>query len=244
VYPTELPEDLSLVRLYKKTFEERGWEVVLGSPYNLGHDERGLVLFDDPVSLLVRHYKTDWWGERQSAWDDEELLDPQPLEEPLEAVLATMLEGRVAVVNPFGAVVPQNKRAMAFMWEKIHLFSRRAQEVIRTHVPVTRRLEAFHAEQLVAEKDDWVLKSDYGAEGDEVVIGRLTTPAVWSESLAHARKGRWIAQRYFRAVEGAKCETINHGVFLLAGEAAGLYARIQVGATDDRALSAPVLVAS
>ncbi len=67
VYPTELPEDLSLVRLYKKIFEARGWEVVLGSPYNLAHDERGLLLFDQPISLMLRHYKTDWWGERQSA---------------------------------------------------------------------------------------------------------------------------------------------------------------------------------
>jgi glutathionylspermidine synthase len=200
------------------------------------------VLFDAPISLVLRHYKTDWWGERQSAWDDEELLDPQPLEEPLEAVLAAMLEGSAAVVNPFGAVVPQNKRAMAFMWEQIHRFSRRSQETIRAHVPVTRRLESVHLEQLQAQKDEWVLKSDYGAEGDEVVIGKLVTPEVWKESLAHARPGRWIVQRWFRAKEGPRGEIVNYGVFVLGGEAAGLYARVQVGATDDRALSAPVLV--
>ena len=243
IYPTELPEDLSLVRLYKKTFEERGWQVVLGSPFNLAHDARGLVLFDEPISLVLRHYKTDWWGERQSAWDDEELLDPQPLEEPLEAVLGALLDGSCAVVNPFGAVVPQNKRAMAFMWEQIHRFSRRSQETIRAHVPVTRRLEAFHVEQLVAQKDDWVLKSDYGAEGDEVVLGRLVTADEWKESLTHARRGRWIVQRYFHAKQGAKGEAINYGVFVIAGEAAGLYARVQAGVTDDRALSAPVLIA-
>lgn len=243
VYPTELPEDLSLVRLYKKTFEARGWEVVLGSPFNLVHDERGLVLFDEPVSLMLRHYKTDWWGERQSAWNDEELLDPQPLEEPLEAVLAALLEGSCTVVNPFGAVVPQNKRAMALMWEQIHRFSRRSQDTIRAHVPVTRRLEAFHMEQLVAQKDDWVLKSDYGAEGDEVVIGKLATPEVWVESLKQARKGRWIVQRYFNAKQDAQGAIVNYGVFVLAGEASGLYARAQVGATDDHALSAPVLIA-
>lgn len=244
VYPTELPEDLSLVRLYKRTFEERGFEIVLGSPYNLSHDPaRGLLLFDEPISLVLRHYKTDWWGERQSAWDDEDVLDPRPLEEPLEAVLAAMLDGTCAVVNPFGAVVPQNKRAMAFMWEQIHRFSRRSQEVIRAHVPPTRRLEAFHKEQLLAQKDDWVMKSDYGAEGDEVIIGRIVTPEIWKESLAHARKNRWIVQRYFQACEGTKGESINYGVFLLGGEASGLYARVQVGATDDRALSAPALIA-
>ena len=242
IYPTELPEDLPLVRLYKRTFEARGWEIVLGSPYNLGHDERGLLLFDEPVSLVLRHYKTDWWGERQSAWSDEELPDPQPLEEPLDAMMNAMLESKVAVVNPFGAVVPQNKRAMAFMWEEIHRFSRRSQETIRAYVPPTRRLEAIHLEQALAQKDEWVLKSDYGAEGDEVVIGKLTTAEEWQASLTLARKGRWILQRYFDAKRNDRGETMNYGVFVIAGEAAGLYARASTGATDDRSLSVPVLI--
>ena len=242
IYPTELPEDLALVRLYKRTFEARGWEIVLGSPYNLGYDERGLLLFDEPVSLVLRHYKTDWWGERQSAWTDEELPDPQPLEEPLGAMMNAMMESKVAIVNPFGAVVPQNKRAMAFMWEEIHRFSRRSQETIRAHVPQTRRLEAIHLEQAIAQKDDWVLKSDYGAEGDEVIIGKLVTPEEWQLSLRTARKGRWILQRYFEAKRTDRGETVNYGVVLIAGEAAGLYARASTGATDDRSLSVPVLI--
>jgi glutathionylspermidine synthase len=242
IYPTELPEDLSLVRLYRKSFEERGWSIVLGSPYNIAHDDRGLLVFDEPVSLLLRHYKTDWWSERQSAWDDEELKDTDPLEGPLEAVLAAMLEGSCAVVNPFGAVVPQNKRSMAFMWEQVHRFSRRAQDTIRELVPYTRRLEAFHKEQLAAQKDEWVLKSDYGAEGDEVVVGKYVTDDVWKLSLAHARPSRWVVQRFFSAKQSAAGEITNYGVYVLAGEAAGIYARVQAGPTDDRALSAPVLV--
>jgi glutathionylspermidine synthase len=242
LYPTEIPEDLSLVRLYKRAFESRGWDLVLGSPYNLEHEPGGLSVFGERVSLVLRHYKTDWWTERQSAWDDEDVPDALPLEAPLEAMLAAMLEGEVCVVNPFGAVVPQNKRAMAFMWEQIHRFSRKSQDTIRSLVPMTRRLDAFHTEQLLAEKDDWVLKSDYGAEGDEVVVGRWTTPDVWRESLAHARPSRWIAQRFFEAKENDAKESVNHGVFVLAGDAAGLYARVQRGATDESALSVPLLV--
>lgn len=241
IYPTELPEDLGLVRLYRSLFEARGFEVVLGSPYNLAFDEEGgLRVFDREVSLVLRHYKTDWWGERQSAWVDEVLPDPVALEEPLEAVLAAQLAGRAAVVNPFGAVVPQNKRAMAFMWEQIHRFSSRAQETIRAFVPVTKRLEALHREQLLAQKDAWVLKSDYGAEGDEVVVGRYATPEEWAETLRLARPGRWIAQRFFEAEANAAGEIVNHGVFVVAGEAAGIYGRVQAGATDERAFSVPV----
>src|SRR6185369_14529494 len=35
VYPTELTEDLSVIRLYKRWVEATGRRVVLGSPYNL-----------------------------------------------------------------------------------------------------------------------------------------------------------------------------------------------------------------
>src|SRR5262249_15506514 len=69
VYPTEFTEDLSLVRLYKKWLEGNGRELVLGSPYNLAHENDRTMLFDVPIGLVLRHYKTDWWGERVSVWD-------------------------------------------------------------------------------------------------------------------------------------------------------------------------------
>jgi glutathionylspermidine synthase len=243
VYPTELTEDLSLVRLYKRWFEARGCEVVLGSPYNLGSDDDGtLRLFDASPTVLLRHYKTDWWGERASAWDDEVIPDARPLDGPLSAVFTAMLGRRCAVVNPFGAVLPQNKRAMAFMWEHVHRFSPHGQEIIREHVPVTSRLETMHEEQLIAQQAEWVLKSDYGAEGDEVILGAKVTDELWRASLEHAREGHWIAQRYFVAEENAQGETENYGVFLVAGEASGIYVRTQAGPTDHRAVSVPVLV--
>ena len=242
VYPTELPEDLSLVRLYQRAFGARGWEIVLGSPFNLEHDGEALTLFDRELALVIRHYKTDWWGERESAWLDEALPDPAPLDQPLAAVMKALHDGTCAVLNPFGAVVPQNKRAMAFMWEHIHRFSRRAQGIIRELVPHSRRLEAIHLEQVIAQKDQWVLKSDYGAEGDEVVIGKQCTPEEWKNALSLARPSRWIVQQYFEAETNAAGETVNYGVFVIAGEAAGLYARVQKGATDEHALSAPLLV--
>ena len=39
-----------------------------------------------------------------------------------------------------------------------------------------------------------------------------------------------------------KGRATNFGVFLVAGRPSGLYARLQAGATDGSALSAPVLV--
>lgn len=244
VYPTEFTEDLALVRLFRQWFESWGWEVVLGSPYNLSlSKDNTLHLFDTPVSAILRHYKTDWWGERLPVWADEEIPDREPLAEPLGMVFGAMLQERVAVLNPFGAVVPQNKRSMALMWEKIHRFSPFAQDTIRKYIPFTSRLEVMHLEQLLAEKDEWVVKSDYGAEGEEVIIGKLATDKDWKQSLELATPGHWIAQRYFEANRTDDGGTVNYGVFLVAGEAQGLYARTQKGVTDDTALSVPVFVA-
>jgi glutathionylspermidine synthase len=243
VYPTEFTEDLALIRLYKGWFEARGQKVVLGSPYNLGFDGEKATLFDQPIDIVVRHYKTDWWGERESVWTDDEPADKTPLAAPLQALFSAMAKGRLAVINPFGAVLPQNKRAMAFFWEHIHRFSASAQAIIQKYVPVTTRLERIHEERLYAERESWVLKSDYGAEGDEVILGRATTEAVWRASIEKARPGRWIAQRYFEARVDAAGETTNLGVFLVAGRAAGFYARLSPGATDEQARSAAVLVA-
>lgn len=244
VYPTEMPEDLALVRLYRAWFEARGWAVRIGSPFNLSAGPDGRVrLFDEPCDVLLRHYKTDWWSERLPVWSDEEPAeDLAPLSEPLSLVMQACLEGRCVVVNPFGAVLTQNKRAMAFMWEHHARFSPRARATIRAFIPYTVRLEAVSVEELARDKADWVLKSDYGAEGDEVLVGRLTPQHDWNAALVHAAPGRWVAQRYFEAEESASGESINHGVYVIAGEAAGLYARVQRGATDTRALSAPVLV--
>jgi glutathionylspermidine synthase len=244
VYPTELTEDLSLVRLYKGWLEEAGWSVTLGSPFNLSRGEEGeLLLFDTPVQAVLRHYKTDWWGEREPPWDDAEpFQDPLPLERPLHVLLSAMLEQHCVVINPFGSVLSQNKRVMALMWEHLDRFSARARQAIRRYVPETFRLESAPRAELLANREGWVLKSDYGAEGDEVIVGKLTTPEIWAASLEHAIPRRWVAQRYFAALEGPGGETVNHGVFLIGGEAVGLYARVQAGATDVYATSAPALV--
>jgi hypothetical protein len=200
-------------------------------------------MFGRRCDIVLRHYKTDWWGERLPLRDDEEPFpDPEPLTEPLGALLDAELRGGVAVVNPFGAVLPQNKRAFAFCWEEIHRFSPEAQAVIRSAIPYSLRLEAADRSALLADRDGWVLKSDYGCEGEEVVIGRDTPPEAWADLLAHAIPRRWIAQRRFDARRDEAGRIANHGVFLAAGCAAGLYTRLSAGMTDGDAISvAPVI---
>jgi hypothetical protein len=99
------------------------------------------------------------------------------------------------------------------------------------------------AARLRDERPEWVLKSDYGCEGDEVVIGADASDAAWDLALRMAVPGRWMAQRRFTPIADDAGRIANHGVFVVAGAPAGIYTRLSHGATDARAVSVATLVA-
>jgi glutathionylspermidine synthase len=250
LYPTEISEDLSMVAAYRQWLGARGHRVVVGSPFNVGLAADGrAVLLDTPCDVIVRHYKTDWFGERLPVADDDEPCeDREPLRAPLLALLQAAVERRTALVNPFGAVLTQNKRALAFCHEEIARFSPEAQQAIRRWLPFSRRLELVR-DELWAEQDRWVLKSDYGCEGAEVVIGARVDRATWEATLAHVIARRWIAQERFEPEVDAAGDVVNgvvvnHGVWLVGGAPAGVLARVHGpdATTAADARMAPVFV--
>lgn len=244
LYPTELTEDLGLVLLYERWLVARGVRVVLGSPFNLqGAPDGGVGLLGQPCDIFLRHYKTDWWVERAPVWASEGAFpDAEPLTDRLILLVTAEQEGKIAIVNPFGAIVPQNKRSLALMWEERARFSDESRAAIERFLPASFRLETQAASDLRRQRTGWVLKSDYGCEGEETVVGRATSEAAWEATLAEAAPGRWIAQRAFDPVrsEGMEC---NLGVYLIAGVACGLYGRRSLGPTDATALSTAIRLA-
>jgi glutathionylspermidine synthase len=242
VYPTEMPEDLSMISLYEKWFKEMGSDVVLGSPYNLRHLKNNeLALFDTKIDILFRHYKTDWWGERLNVWTDEEdLPDTDPLDYQLRIILDAALTNNVTVINPFGSVLTQNKLSLAFFWENMELFTDESVRTIKNYIPETYRLITRLSEQ--NQKNDWVLKSDYGCEGDEVILGPLTNDDIWAESLEKAIPEHWVLQKFFNAKKHKDGSTPNYGVYLLAGAASGIFTRLSSGGTDYHAVTAATFI--
>lgn len=244
IYPTELTEDLGMITLITRWLAADGLKVVSGSPYNLRRGARGgIEVFGEPVDLIIRHYKTDWWGERIPVWADAaEYPDPEPLDEALAALFAAEMSGEVTVVNPFGAVVTQNKLSLAFFWEEQGRFSARAQRWICQHIPETRRLKNFSREQLCAEKEQWVLKSDYGCEGAETVCGPFVSNELWVRAVEMAVPGHFVAQRFFHAATDAQGLIPNYGVYLLAGAAAGYFTRLSRQSTGYSSVTVPTFV--
>jgi hypothetical protein len=244
VYPTELTDDLSMIALYRQWLEARGCRVILGSPYNLHACPEGVGMFGEPLALMIRHYKTDWWGEREVVWHDAEPYpDPEPLSAPLRLVLEAEYAGHLTVVNPFGAVLSQNKLSLAFMWEEQQRFSPAAQRWIRRYIPETYRLSRMAPEDLLGQRHAWVLKSAYGCEGEETVCGPFVSAAEWQDTMHSALPAAWVCQRFFQVAPSAAGALCNYGVYLIGGRSAGFYSRLSPAATDTQAVTAPTFIA-
>jgi len=243
VYPTELTEDLSMIALYREWLQAEGIPVVLGSPWNLAEKDGRIELLGEPVDMIIRHYKTDWWGEREPVFFDQQpYQDSDALHEPLRCLLRAAERKAVTVVNPFGAVIPQNKLSYALCHEKKAWFTPSAQATIERYLPETRRLSVMEREELLTRREEWVLKSDYGCEGAETVVGAFVSEREWKDTLEMAVPSRWVAQRYFRARRDEERMFTNYGVFLLGGRGAGFFTRVSPEATSYGALTVPTFV--
>ena len=245
IYPTELTEDLGMITLMRRWLEAAGVRVVTGSPFNIRRIANGVEVLGEQVDLIIRHYKTDWWGERETVWRDaDDYPDAEPLHEPLAALLSAEAAGDVTVVNPFGSVVTQNKLSLAFMWEHQDLFAHASKERIRALIPETRRLTRTPAEQLLDERAAWVLKSDYGCESRETVCGAFVTEDVWRMTIENALPEHFVAQRFFEVAPDAQGWLPNHGVYVLGGTAAGFFTRLSKAGTEYSSPTVPTYVAA
>jgi glutathionylspermidine synthase len=245
IYPTELSEDLAMITLFSRWLERAGVRVVCGSPFNVRRTKRGIEVLGVAVDLILRHYKTDWWGERTPVWADApEFPDPLPLDGPLTALLGAEAENVVTVVNPFGSIVTQNKLSLAFFWEEQGRFSKVARGWIRRYVPETRRMSKLSPERLRAEREEWVLKSDYGCEGQETVCGPFVSQEVWEKAIEQALPERFVAQKFFRAAADAEGRLANFGVYVLGGTACGFFTRLSRKSTEYAALTVPTFIAA
>lgn len=243
IYPTDLPEDLSMIAIYRTWFEKRGCRVILGSPFNLRVDREGKIrVLNVVVDLIIRHYKTDWWAERETIWQGQAPFpDPYPLDAQLLPLLEAERRREVTVVNPFGAVLTQNKKALALMWERKDLFSREAQLWIEAYIPETRRF--ISAEAVDLKQEEWVLKSVYGCEGDSVICGPFVKSRDWQVALRKIEGRHWVAQRFFEVEPTLDGLLPNYGVYVMGGRAAGFYTRLSAQSTDYTAIAAPTFLA-
>lgn len=99
-------------------------------------------------------------------------------------------------------------------------------------------------DQLRTQKEQWVLKSIYGCEGAEVIIGAFTKPEEWERSINALEPNQWIVQQFFSIQPQPNGSLPNFGMYLIGGTASGILLRISNAnaSTDLSSLTVPIFL--
>jgi hypothetical protein len=221
-------EDQQVVRVLARELNALGATAYLiQSPEALHwRDGRAFLARDRSIGIdgVVRFFQAEWLARLPARTGWKELFkggDGTWVSNPLEAVIS---ESKRLPLS-FGCL-----RAASDTWRELSPECRDADEV------------------LMAEREEWVLKSAYSNTGDAVHIGAELPQNVWEGLLRKVRRDptAWVAQRRFDtitldSVRGPVRPCV--GIFVIGNRAAGAYVRLSTGqVTDGSASEAPLLL--
>ncbi|MFW6012136.1 MAG: hypothetical protein ACOC92_00330 [bacterium] len=156
--------------------------------------------------------------------------------------------GQVDLYNGPISDVMSNKLLLALLSELAEtsqVLNAKEREFVRRHVPWTRRARrsttAFRGSQieldqnfLETHREEMVLKGVASARGEQVVVGRATTPEKWRQAVDEAFSGGWIVQERVdsrsypgqQGEEGISVQNVVWGCFVFGSTYAGGFLRM------------------
>lgn len=196
-------EDQQVIAYLSMGLQKSGLRPIWSQPEHLAwHDGRASIRGGEDLGAIVRFYQAEWL--RRSDFR--------------RLGLAT----RTLVANPVHAVLTESKR-FPLVWEHLATGLTTWQHCLP---------QTVDPRDAVAERpDEWVIKSAFGNTGDDVSIFGLESEQTHSAAVRRARRQPlgWIAQRRFEALAlptpaGPMYPCL--GVYIVDGEAAGIYGRL------------------
>lgn len=161
--------------------------------------------------------------------------------------MTAVKEGNLLLYNGPVAQLMSNKLNIALLSEHMYsdLFNEEEREAIKSYIPWTRKvipgettyktgkvkLEAF----MLSHRRELVLKPSVGRGGDNVLIGRVTSPNVWKQKVEDALKERnWVIQEHIQSLpflyqhgeNGCAAHHAIWGLFVFGSRYAGGFVRI------------------
>lgn len=178
-------------RILQDYFQSRGFKTIIADPHELDFDGE---------HLYANGFRIDIFYKRVIIHEFlEEFDDTHPLIRAYKAQ-------KVCMANSFRPKIVHKKSSFAVLSDpqNAHLFTDEQQEVIRRHIPWTRRLQESRTtfenkefdllELLRKHREKFLLKpnDDYGGKG--IIIGWETNQSEWEHALNEALTHSYIAQ--------------------------------------------------
>jgi hypothetical protein len=198
---------VSEFEILRAVWQSAGYNTIIANPFELEYDGRRLRAGDFAVDIF---YKRVIIHEFLETFDE-----THPL-------IRAYADGNVCMANNFRVKIPHKKTSFAVLSDErhAHLFTPAQLDLIRQHIPWTRRVretrtifedrEVDLLELLRARRENFILKphDDYGGHG--VQFGWESSAAEWETVLENALKGCFVVQERV-AVEKTSIPVIAGG---------------------------------
>ncbi|MGE5474554.1 MAG: glutathionylspermidine synthase family protein [Ignavibacteriales bacterium] len=219
-------EELHLSYLYIDLLKPLGYDFIIAGPRNFRVENDAVYAFDRKVNIILRQYPTEFLQEVNDA----------------EKILDLYEKGKILVLNDPRVIIGQAKSIFACMWDlakkKDTMLTEEEIKVIKDTIPYTIMFEKKHRQELIANKDKYVVKSIYGRYSEEVYIGKMHSQSQWEEVLDYVENAsfphliqefcetkREQLLKYNGYTFGPVTAMCNYGVYLIDGKYAGICAR-------------------
>lgn len=149
-----------------------GDDAEVADPRNVRWRDGAPLVGDRPARVVVRDTIDEW------------VLEPHA--SGARRLVEAYTRGAFSVVNPFCAVFSDLKASLDIMTREEHarLFTSEQLDVIRAHVPWTRRLTRDFLDDTRANRMTRVIKPNEGYGGFGVVLGSEVSEEAWERALA------------------------------------------------------------
>lgn len=172
-------EELHHSYYFKYILKDTNINIISTGPTNLSVKNNFVYVYDEiKVDIILRLFPTEF---------NNEILN-------IEEVLDVFEKKNVLIINDPRIIAIQAKGFFAYLWDLIkedsNLLNANEKEIIKSCIPYTEiiKFNAKSYDELVKNKDKYVIKSSLGRYSMEVYIGSLYTEEEWKNTLCILKK--------------------------------------------------------
>lgn len=173
-------EELHHSYYIKHIFKNTNINIVQVGPDNLTVKDRYVYGYSKiKLPIILRLFPTEFFYEISNIND----------------ILNCVNEGNLLLINDPRIIAIQGKGFFAYLWDLVKkdskLLSSRDKEIINKCIPYTEIFKSNHMDELIRNKDKYVIKSSLGRYSQEVYIGKLYSEEDWKNqiiNISHSNK--------------------------------------------------------
>ncbi|KNY26087.1 glutathionylspermidine synthase family protein [Pseudobacteroides cellulosolvens] len=164
-------EEAHLGFLYRDLLKPLGFETIIAGGKNLEVEGDCLYSFGNKIDIILRQFPTEHLYECNDA----------------ERILDLYQKGKILLLNDPRVVFGQTKSLFAYLWEMVErrdpfLSDEEVSVIVRT-IPKSTLYDPSHMDEVIKNKNDYVIKAAYGRYSHEVYIGCMHNDNEWLETI-------------------------------------------------------------